>query len=82
MQNRVAKIPSILAGDFNGKPSDKSMELLDQTGWETLEKKDPKNAATYPSRTPKTEIDFFVIKNFPKVDVAHDVIEEKVASDH
>lgn len=73
------KSPAILAGDFNEVPKGKSLALLSDDDWKILDKKGQK---TFPSNKPEVEIDFFVLKNFsPKV-LAHEVIDERVASDH
>ena len=71
--------PIILAGDFNGEQTDESMELLRETQWTVLDKKGEK---TCPSNKPEVEIDFFVMRGFPGVAIDHDVIDEKLASDH
>jgi len=72
--------PIILAGDFNGKSSDKSIELLKKDGWEIFNKDGMK---TWPADKPTIEIDFFVTRNFlHKSVIAHEVIDEREASDH
>lgn len=71
--------PTILAGDFNGERTDRSMRLLPDDGWEILDKGGQK---TFPSDTPEVEIDFIVIRNLPTTSVSHAVVDERVASDH
>jgi endonuclease/exonuclease/phosphatase family metal-dependent hydrolase len=72
--------PIILAGDFNGESSDKSIELLRKNNWYVFDKGGKK---TYPSDKPNLEIDFFITKNISKnAVIAHDVIDERKASDH
>lgn len=71
--------PIVLAGDFNGEKSDRSMQMLQEAQWVILDKEGKK---TFPSVDPKKEIDFIVIRGFPNTSIEHDVIDEKVASDH
>lgn len=71
--------PIILAGDFNGERSDQSMQPLQMAPWTILGKGDEK---TFPSDDPRVEIDFIVLRGFPESSIEHDVIDEKVASDH
>lgn len=71
--------PLILAGDFNATRGDPALLLLESAGWFILDKK---NAVTFPAAEGGIEIDHIALKNFhPKV-VRHEVIEEKMASDH
>ncbi|MDD2598304.1 MAG: endonuclease/exonuclease/phosphatase family protein [Kiritimatiellae bacterium] len=74
--------PIILAGDFNGEPSDASMKLLEKSGWSVLKKDDAAATLTFPSDKPNTEIDFFVIKGLPPFSYKHQVVDERMASDH
>lgn len=74
--------PVILAGDFNGERTDPSMQLLADEGWTIVEKNAGTGSKTFPSREPRVEIDFFVIKGFFEAKVDHTVMEEEVASDH
>lgn len=71
--------PMILAGDFNGERTDRSMVLLPDDGWQILDKGGQK---TFPSDEPEVEIDFIVKRNLPTASVSHTVIDERVASDH
>lgn len=71
--------PVILAGDFNGEPSDDSMQTLRKAQWTILDKG---NKKTFPSDDPQKEIDFIVTRGFSQTSVEHDVIDERVASDH
>ena len=72
-------IPMILAGDFNGTSTDKSMRLLKEAQWRVLEKGGKK---TYPSYNPRKEIDFVVIRGFTQTSITHDVVDERIVSDH
>lgn len=74
--------PIVLAGDFNGPRSDASMKLLERAGWKILEKDGGKVGNTYPSDSPNVEIDFLVLKGFHPESVEHNVIDERIASDH
>jgi endonuclease/exonuclease/phosphatase family metal-dependent hydrolase len=74
--------PIVLAGDFNGDRSDESMRLLADAGWRIVKKNNDKESNTWPADDPRVEIDFFVIRNFPPVEIDHHVINEAVASDH
>ena len=74
--------PIVLAGDFNGDRSDESMRLLAGAGWRIVQKNNAEESKTWPADEPRVEIDFFVIRNFPRVEIDHDVIQEAVASDH
>lgn len=71
--------PTILAGDFNAERTDESLRILDANQWRILDKKGKK---TFPSDIPEIEIDFFAIRNFPKHSVKHNVIDDRLASDH
>lgn len=71
--------PMILAGDFNGKRTDASLKLLDQAGWNLLDKKGVK---TWPADSPKVEIDYFALHGLPDISVRHEVMAESIASDH
>jgi len=71
--------PTILAGDFNATPGSESMKLFEAAQWRILDEGGKK---TCPSVEPRTEIDFFVTRGLPEASIEHDVIEEKVASDH
>jgi endonuclease/exonuclease/phosphatase family metal-dependent hydrolase len=73
--------PIILAGDFNAERTNESMALLEKAGWKIVEKRDHERN-TFPSEKPSVEIDFFVIRNLPEAIINHEVINEKVASDH
>lgn len=71
--------PVVLAGDFNGERTDRSMKLLQGDHWQVLDKGGKK---TFPSDKPEVEIDFIVTKHIHSPSVEHDVIDERVASDH
>jgi endonuclease/exonuclease/phosphatase (EEP) superfamily protein YafD len=71
--------PVILAGDFNAKRIDESMNLLKKDECQILGNSEQK---TSPAVRPKVEIDFFVLKNFSLRSVKHRVIDERIASDH
>lgn len=76
---RNTKNPIILAGDFNGEKTDASLKTLEAQEWMILDEGGKK---TYPSDTPTVEIDFFALRGFPKIAIQHDVIDERMASDH
>lgn len=76
---RSHRNPTILAGDFNGERTDRSMALLPEDRWEILDKGGEK---TFPSDRPEVEIDFIVIRNLGPVSADHSVIDERAASDH
>ena len=71
--------PTILAGDFNGEKTDASLKKFEAPEWLILEKGGKK---TFPSNDPKIEIDFFILRGFPNTTIQHDVIDERMASDH
>jgi endonuclease/exonuclease/phosphatase family metal-dependent hydrolase len=71
--------PVILAGDFNGERTDRSMLILQEKGWKIIDKQGQK---TFPSGDPRAEIDFVVIKDFIGVVSESRVIPEIKASDH
>lgn len=71
--------PAILAGDFNGERTGASMQLLENNRWRIFKKNGKK---TWPSDKPKVEIDFIAVRGLSIVSIEHDVIDEKVASDH
>ncbi len=73
--------PVILAGDFNGEITDKSMQLLAKARWDILDKNGQK---TYPSDKPEEEIDFIALRGFAnaKSSATCHVIDETMASDH
>ncbi len=71
--------PVILAGDFNAGRKAQSVRSLAASGFEILTN-DPTN--TFPSDNPKVEIDFILSKNLNYTRFKHQVIEEKLASDH
>ena len=74
--------PVILAGDFNAQRSGESMKLLERARWNILQKTDQKLGMTFPSSAPRVEIDFVVVRGLEIKSVEHDVIPEKIASDH
>lgn len=71
--------PVILSGDFNAGRKSQSVRLLTASGFEILTN-DQTN--TFPSDNPKVEIDFILSKNLNYTRFKHQVIEEKLASDH
>ncbi|QSX38264.1 endonuclease/exonuclease/phosphatase family protein [Shewanella sedimentimangrovi] len=71
--------PVILAGDFNGEPSDASLEQLTRAGWHIMDKQQQK---TWPSDKPEQEIDFFLTRGMQLSEIKHSVIDEQMASDH
>jgi endonuclease/exonuclease/phosphatase family metal-dependent hydrolase len=77
--------PTILAGDFNGRPEDEVVVRLGES-WNIAAKSgDPR---TYPSPEPDREIDFVMWRSDVRllaVDVSvveHHVVDEPLASDH
>ena len=78
-QIKDVKKPVVLAGDFNGTPSDPSLDLLRKNNWNILDKN---NQKTFPSDSPNKEIDFVVTRNFPSSKILHYTIAETKASDH
>ena len=72
--------PVILAGDFNAERTGPSLQYLADHGWEFLDKTG--NSKTYPADDPKVEIDFFAIRGVSTVSFEHEVVDERVASDH
>jgi endonuclease/exonuclease/phosphatase family metal-dependent hydrolase len=78
-KNNPAKLPVILAGDFNCYPKSDPVDKLAELGW-TLEKPIP----TFPSKAPKSEIDFVFRKTADnRMEVVDRIgIDEKIASDH
>ena len=75
------KHPVILAGDFNAEPKAESLARLSASGFLILPKKN--NAKTFPSPSPRVEIDYFMTRGFsfvnPPLTEVHD---ERLASDH
>ena len=71
--------PVILSGDFNAGRKSQSVRLLTASGFEILTN-DQTN--TFPSDNPKVEIDFILSKNLNYTRFKHQVIDEKLASDH
>ena len=74
--------PMILAGDFNAKRDESSIQTLAEH-FEIFEKQGPKN--TFPSGTPNREIDYFCLyKDNGAMAVVNEslVVSETVASDH
>jgi len=71
--------PIILAGDFNGERTDKSLLLFQKSQWEILNRKDQN---TYPSDNPVKEIDFIITRGFSGITYESKVIDERLASDH
>ena len=71
--------PVVLAGDFNAKRKDESMQLLKHADWKILSYQSKKMSV---STAPDSQIDFFVISNLPYASVESVVIDETIASDH
>ena len=71
--------PVILAGDFNGLADDASLLLLEERGWQIVDKG---GASTFPSVVPDRQIDFFIHRGFEEVAVENWVVDERIASDH
>ncbi len=69
--------PAVLAGDFNAKPSEPSIELLERSGLFTGAVEGP---LTFPARAPEQRIDFIFAPNSWEL-VEHRVIQNQ-ASDH
>jgi endonuclease/exonuclease/phosphatase family metal-dependent hydrolase len=75
--------PGLVAGDFNGEPGSESLAVLDAAGWRILAKDGARGASpTWPADTPAQEIDHVAERGLPEYSVSHDVIDERVASDH
>lgn len=73
--------PVILAGDFNAEPEAESLARLRTAGFLILPKK--KDAKTFPSPSPKIEIDYFMTRGFPFVNPPLTIVhDERLASDH
>ncbi|MFP6856282.1 MAG: endonuclease/exonuclease/phosphatase family protein [Roseibacillus sp.] len=72
--------PVVLAGDFNARPGDKSLKLLEAAKFAFIDKK---GAKTFPSPEPRVEIDYFMTRGMtfktPPLCTVHD---ERMASDH
>lgn len=74
---------SIIAGDYNGEPSDASLTLLRKAGWRILTKAgSPESAKTWRADAPTHEIDYVAERGLPRYTVEHRVIDESIASDH
>jgi len=71
--------PVILAGDFNAKRDEPSMQALCASGWTVLPKQGA--AQTYPADKPRTEIDYIVTRGL-STNATSIVIAESIASDH
>ena len=74
---------AIVAGDYNGEPGSESLAVLDAAGWRILAKDGGGGASpTWPADTPTQEIDHIAERGLPEYSVSHDVIDERLASDH
>lgn len=71
--------PIVLAGDFNEEKTNPSLKKFAPPEWQVLDKNGKK---TFPSNNPTIEIDFFILRGFPKASIQHAVIDERMASDH
>lgn len=78
-KNNPGKLPVVLTGDFNCYPGSDPVKKLEELGW-TLEKPLP----SYPSGSPRSEIDHFYRQTKDRrVEVVERIaIDEKYASDH
>lgn len=75
-----AKIPTILAGDINARPTEEPVTIL-LKNWSTTLKEVPEPTA--PSKNPRSRIDYIFYRiGDPLEMVEHRVIPEEVASDH
>ncbi len=73
--------PVFLAGDFNSKPDDPVMRLMDSHWTRPLKPVDARR--TFPADTPRVEIDYFLYRPREQFTVIeHRVIDEPIASDH
>ena len=71
--------PVVLAGDFNAKREDDPMMILKHADW-TILSYQSKKMSVYAA--PDSQIDFFVISDFPHTSVESRVVDETIASDH
>ena len=75
--------PAIVAGDYNSQPGGESLAVLADAGWRILAKDGARGAnPTWPADEPTQEIDHVAERGLPDYSVSHDVIDERVASDH
>lgn len=75
--------PAIVAGDYNGEPDSESLAVLAAAGWRILAKDGARGAnPTWPADEPTQDIDHVAERGLPEYSVSHDVIDERVASDH
>jgi endonuclease/exonuclease/phosphatase family metal-dependent hydrolase len=75
-----ARLPVILAGDFNSQRGSSVMELLEEE-WFNPPKRGQPN--TFPADAPEREIDFVLVRGLDRdAVVLHEVVPETVASDH
>lgn len=80
----------VLAGDFNAPRNSDTIQELVKAGWNVLEKNDGNGVRTFhgekdravSATAEREEIDFIVLKNFPKSNIKHGVVQELIASDH
>ena len=78
---RERKHPVILAGDFNAQPKAESLARLQASGFLVSPK--TKDAKTFPSPSPRIEIDYFLSRGFSFVNSPVTVVhDERLASDH
>lgn len=75
-------LPTLLVGDFNCGPRGVSLQPLVKDGWRYIPKDDKSRRATFPSPKPTIEIDYVITRDLPFAEVSHQVIDERVASDH
>jgi len=71
--------PVVLAGDFNARPTEGSIALLESNGYDPL---DPSGTFTYPSGAPNRKIDYIMAKGLSVSESTFQVIAETMASDH
>ena len=75
--------PAIVTGDYNGEPGSESLTVLAAAGWRILAKDGARGAnPTWPADEPTQDIDHVAERGLPEYAVSHDVIDERVASDH
>jgi len=78
-----ARRPAIVTGDYNGEPGGESLAVLAAAGWRILAKDGARGGSpTWPADTPTQEIDHVAERGMPPHSVSHDVVDERVASDH
>jgi len=75
--------PAVLIGDFNDRPGSATLQLVEADGWQDLLKEEDGGSFTFPSDTPRVEIDYIYARGIPSAKHASSqVIDEPIASDH